>query len=332
MSLKTSETTEGGVAAPKSGAPQSVVPQSVAAAAESARAGEAAAATAGAPHAHAGTPPMPTGLPHVSIRPEDAGVQLNLGDLWAYRELLYFLTWRDIKVRYKQTLMGVAWVIIQPLLTMLIFTVVFNRFARLDAGAIPYPLFAYAGLLLWTFFSVAISSGTNSLISNTSLVTKIYFPRAFIPAAAVVAGIVDLGVGSILLAVLAAYYGVHVTWGLLLLPVFVLLAAALALGVGLVSAALTVKYRDLRHALPVLLQFWMFASPVIYPPGVVPERWRPLLAANPMTGILEGFRASLAGLAFDWRLVAVPSVVAPALLAFAFYVFRRLEDTFADVI
>jgi lipopolysaccharide transport system permease protein len=325
MSLKTSETTERGTPAPQP-------------VAESARAGETVAlsgpppALSGPPRAPSGTTHAPAGLPHVSIRPEDWGVQLNLGDLWAYRELLYFLTWRDIKVRYKQTLMGVAWVIVQPLLTMLIFTVVFNKFAGLDAGAIPYPLFAYAGLLLWTFFSIAISSGTNSLISNTSLVTKVYFPRAFIPAAAVVAGVVDFGVGSILLAALAVYYGVHVTWGLLLLPVFVLLAATLALGVGLVSAALTVKYRDLRHALPFLLQFWMFASPVIYPLRVVPEQWHWLLAANPMTGILEGFRASLAGLAFDWALIAVPAVVAPALLAFAFYVFRRLEDTFADVI
>jgi lipopolysaccharide transport system permease protein len=318
MSLKTSETTEvkGGRAAS----------QAVSAAAEPGRKHvDAGAASSDLPHAL-------SGLPHARIRAEQEGVQLNLGDLWAYRELLYFLTWRDIKVRYKQTLMGVAWVVVQPLLTMLIFTLVFNRFAGLDAGAIPYPLFAYSGLLLWTFFSTAISSGTNSLISNTSLITKVYFPRAFIPAAAVGAGLVDLGVGSVLLAALVIYYGVHVAWGLLLLPVFVLLAAMLALGVGMISAALTVKYRDLRHTLPFLLQFWMFASPVIYPVGVIPLRLRWLLAANPVTGILEGFRASLTGLDFDWPLIAVPLVVAPLLLAIAFYVFRRLEDTFADVI
>src|SRR5919112_2010208 len=184
-------------------------------------------------------------LPHVRIKSEDAGVQLNLGDLWAYRELLYFLTWRDIKVRYKQTLMGVAWVVVQPLLTMLIFTLVFTRFVKLEEGAIPYPLFAYAGLLLWTFFSVSVTSGTNSLISNTSLVTKVYFPRAFIPAAAVGAGLVDFAVGSVLMGGLAVYYGVHVTWGLLLLPVFVLLGALLSLAAGMVAAALTVRYRDL---------------------------------------------------------------------------------------
>lgn len=271
-------------------------------------------------------------LPHVRIKSEDAGVQLNLGDLWAYRELLYFLTWRDVKVRYKQTLMGVAWVVIQPLATMLIFTFVFQRIAKLDSGAIPYPLFAYSGLLLWAFFAGAVSAGTNSLISNTSLVTKVYFPRAFIPAAAVGAGLVDLAVGSVLMAGLAVYYGVHVTWGLLLLPVFVALAACLALAVGMLASALTVKYRDLRHALPFLLQFWMFASPVIYPSEKVPAQWRWLLTLNPIAGVLEGFRASLAGLDFDWTLAAVPFFVAPALLALAFYVFRKLEDTFADVI
>src|SRR4051812_39734107 len=263
-------------------------------------------------------------LPHVFVKSEDAGVQLNLGDLWAYRELLYFLTWRDVKVRYKQTLMGVAWVVIQPLATMLIFTFVFNRIAHLDSGAIPYPLFAYSGLLLWAFFAGAVSAGTNSLISNTSLVTKVYFPRAFIPAAAVGAGLVDLGVGSVLLAGLAVYYGVHVTWGLLLLPVFVALAAMLALATGMLASALTVKYRDLRHALPFLLQFWMFASPVIYSSGSVPTRWRLLVAANPLAGVLEGFRASLVGRDFDWPLVVVPFFAAPLLLALAFYVFRRL--------
>jgi lipopolysaccharide transport system permease protein len=276
--------------------------------------------------------PMPSGLPHILIRPEKAGVQLNLGDLWAYRELLYFLTLRDIKVRYKQTLMGAAWVIIQPLMTMLIFTLVFNKFARLDSGVLPYPLFAYSGLLVWTFFAGGISNGTNSLISNSNLITKVYFPRMFIPAAAVFAGLVDLSIASLLLVALAVYYGVTFTWGLLLLPLFVLLLVALALGVGMLISAVTVKYRDLRHALPFILQFWMFASPVIYSTEVVPPRWRWLLAANPMTGILEGFRAALAGLRFDWALVAVSAGAAAGLLAVAFYVFRRLEDTFADVI
>jgi lipopolysaccharide transport system permease protein len=277
--------------------------------------------------------PSPAGLPHPRrIRAEEAGVQLNFSDLWAYRELLYFLTWRDIKVRYKQTLMGAAWVIVQPLLTMLIFTLVFTRFVRLEDGGIPYPLFAYSGLLLWTFFSVSITSGTTSLITNTSLITKVFFPRAFIPAAAVGAGLVDFCVGALMLVGLAAYYRVQLTWGLLLAPFFVMLAAMLALACGLLTSSLTVKYRDLRHTLPFLLQLWMFASPVIYPAEAVPERWRWLLALNPLTGVLEGFRSALAGTPFEWGHVLVPVVAAPALLALAFYVFRRLEDTFADLI
>ncbi|MBV9923426.1 MAG: ABC transporter permease [Acidobacteria bacterium] len=303
MSSKTGETTEAGL------------PAARAAAARTAR-----------------TDASLAGLPHAVLRAEEAGVQFNLRDLWAYRELLYFLVWRDIKVRYKQTLMGVAWVILQPLLTMLVFAVVFTRFVGGAAGEIPYPLFAYAGLLLWTFFSVSVTSGTHSLISNTSLVTKVYFPRAFIPAAAVGAGLVDFSIGAVPLVALAVYYRVHVTWGLLLLPVFLLLATMLAASFGMMASALTVRFRDLRHALPFLLQLWMFASPVLYPLGLVPPRWRWAFAANPLTGVLEGFRAALTGTPFDWRLVAVPAAVAPVLVCVAYYVFRRLEDTFADVI
>jgi lipopolysaccharide transport system permease protein len=274
-------------------------------------------------------------LPDISrvvIESEESGVQLNLGDLWDYRELLYFLTLRDIKVRYKQTLMGAVWVVIQPLMTMLIFTLIFNKFARLDTKDIPYPLFAYSGLLLWTFFSNAVTSGTYSLVNNSHLVTKVYFPRVFIPAAAVGAGLVDLGIASLLLIALAIYYGVSPSWGALLLPLIVLLAAMLALGTGMLVSALTVKYRDLRHALPFIMQFWMFASPVIYPTNIVPNQWRWILLVNPMTGILEGFRAALTSQAFDWTLIAVSAVAASILLAVAFYVFRGLEDTFADVI
>jgi lipopolysaccharide transport system permease protein len=270
--------------------------------------------------------------PHVVIESEEAGVQLNLGDLWAYRELLYFLTLRDIKVRYKQTLMGVAWVVIQPLMTMLIFTLVFNKFARLDTKDIPYPLFAYSGLLLWSFFSTAVTSGTNSLINNSHLVTKVYFPRVFIPAAAVGAGLVDLAIASLLLIALAVYYSVSPSWGGLLLPLFVVMAAMLALGAGMLVSALTVKYRDLRHALPFIMQFWMFASPVIYPTNIVPHQWKWILLVNPMTGILDGFRSGLTGQPFDWTTIAVSAVVATTLPAAAFYVFRGLEDTFADVI
>ncbi|MFN2598805.1 MAG: ABC transporter permease, partial [Pyrinomonadaceae bacterium] len=227
-------------------------------------------------------------VPHVRIKSEEEGVQLNLGDLWRYRELLYFLTLRDIKVRYKQTLMGAAWAIVQPLMLMLIVTLVFNGFARVAAGSMPYPLFAYAGLALWTFFANAVTNATNSLTSNPSLITKVYFPRLFIPAAAVAAGVVDLGVASLPLAALAIYYRVPATWTLALLPLFVAILTLLALGVGTLVSALTVKYRDLRHALPFIIQFWFFASPVIYPRTVVPPRWEWLLTYIPVAGALEG--------------------------------------------
>ena len=269
---------------------------------------------------------------HTLIQSEENGVQLNLGELWYYRELLYFLTLRDIKVRYKQTVMGVAWVIIQPLTTMLIFTLVFNRFVRLDAGALPYPLFALSGLLLWLFFANAVTNSTHSLVLNANLITKVYFPRMFIPAASVGAGLVDLAVAFLLLVALCIYYGVTVTLNLLLVPPFIMLMALLALGVGLLSAAMTVKYRDLRHALPFIIQLWMFASPVIYPASVVPEKWKWLLLINPVAGIIEGFRASLTGHSFDWLQVSISAAITFALLAFSVYIFRRFEDTFADVV
>ena len=269
---------------------------------------------------------------HSLIKSEEAGVQLNLSELWSYRELLYFLTLRDIKVRYKQTLMGVAWVIIQPLTTMLIFTLVFNRFVRLDAGSLPYPLFALSGLLLWLFFANAVTNSTHSLISNANLITKVYFPRMFIPAASVAAGVVDLLVAFLLLIFMVFYYGITLTSNLLLLPLFILMMTLLALGVGLLSAALTVKYRDLRHALPFIIQLWMFASPVIYPASIVPAGWKWLLTINPAAGIIEGFRASLAGDAFNWKQVGISAVITSVLLVFSVYVFRRFEDTFADVV
>ena len=269
---------------------------------------------------------------HTLIQSEESGVQLDLGELWDYRELLYFLTLRDIKVRYKQTVMGLAWVIIQPLATMLIFTLVFNRFVRLDAGALPYPLFALSGLLLWLFFANAVTNSTHSLVSNANLITKVYFPRMFIPAASVGAGLVDLAVAFLLLVALYIYYGVALTLNLLLVPLFIILMALLALGVGLLSAAMTVKYRDLRHALPFIIQLWMFASPVIYPASVVPVQWKWLLLINPVAGIIEGFRASLTGHSFDWLQVSISAAITFALLVFSVYIFRRFEDTFADVV
>lgn len=266
------------------------------------------------------------------IKSEEAGVDLNLGELWQFRELLYFLTLRDIKVRYKQTVMGVAWVIIQPLLTVLIFTLVFNRFVRFDTGALPYPLFALSGLLLWLFFANAVTNSTNSLLSNSNLITKVYFPRLFIPTASVGAGLVDLGVAFLLLIAVCLYYGLALKLSLLLVPFLILLMALLALGVGLMSAAMTVKYRDLRHALPFIIQLWMFASPVIYPASLVPPKWKWLVLSNPVAGIIEGFRAALTGQPFDYLHLSISAAITFVLLLFSVYVFRRFEDTFADVV
>jgi len=269
---------------------------------------------------------------HVLIKSEESGVQLALGELWHSRELLYFLTLRDIKVRYKQTLMGVAWVIIQPVTTALIFTIVFNRFVRLDAGELPYPLFALSGLLLWLFFANAVVNSTHSLVSNANLITKVYFPRMFIPAASVGAGLVDLAIAFVLLIGLCFYYRLVLTLNLLLLPLFILMIALLALGVGLLSAAFTVKYRDLRHALPFIIQLWMFASPVIYPTSIIPDRWKWLIAINPIAGIVEGFRASLTGLPFNWLHVSISGAITLGILLYSVYIFRRFEHTFADVV
>jgi lipopolysaccharide transport system permease protein len=270
--------------------------------------------------------------PHIRIRSGRAAAALDLGELWSQRELLYFLAWRDIKVRYKQTLMGAAWVIVQPFFTMLIFTAVFHRLGGFRSDSLPYPLFAYSGLLLWLFFSQAVVNGTNSLILNSALVTKVYFPRMYVPGAAVAAGIVDLGVASVLLAGMLIYYGVEPTWQLALAPAFVLLTVVLALGLGLISSALTVKYRDLRHALPFLIQLLLFASPVIYPLDALPEGWRRVAALNPLAGALEGFRAALSGQPVDWTAAAVSAVFALVLLALSAYVFRRVEETLADLL
>jgi lipopolysaccharide transport system permease protein len=271
-------------------------------------------------------------IPEFLIESEQQGVRLNLAELWRFRELLYFLTLRDIKVRYKQTLLGITWVLIQPFLTMLIFTLVFNRFVRVNTGAMPYPLFALSGLMLWLFFSNAVTNSTASLVLNAQLISKVYFPRMFIPAATVGTGLVDSGISLLLLIVVAIYYGTTWTLCALLLPVFILLMALFALGVGLIFASLTVKYRDLRHALPFLIQLWMFASPVVYPASVVPEKWRWILLINPVAAILEGFRAALTGSPIDWIHLLIASAIILFVLIMALYIFRRAEDGFVDVI
>lgn len=296
-----------------------------------------AADPGGVPGASADAAPAPAtyGLPDeplVTIRPSRTWVALNLRDLWAYRELLYFLTWRDVKVRYKQTVLGAAWAVIQPLGTMLIFTLFFGKLAGMPSGGVPYPLFAYAGLLPWTFFSNAVTNSGNSLVGSSNLITKVYFPRMVIPGAAVGAGLVDFAIAFVILAGLMVYYGVRVSPNVLMLPILVILTALLALGVGMWMSALNVKYRDIRYALPFVIQLWMFASPIIYPSTIVPAKWRWVLALNPFAGIIEGYRSALFGQTFDWVALGLAAAFTLTILTYAAYDFRRMEKTFADLV
>ena len=270
--------------------------------------------------------------PLVVIEPNKAWSALDRRDLWAFRELLYFLTWRDVKVRYKQTELGIIWAIIQPLSTMLIFTLFFGRLAGVPSDNIPYPIFAFAGLLAWTFFANAITNSGNSLVGSAHLITKVYFPRMIIPGAAVAAGLVDFAIAFVILVLLMIYYGVAITWNMLMFPVLLLLLTLLALGVGMWMSALNVKYRDVRFALPFMVQLWMYISPVIYPASFLPEKLRWLLSLNPMTGIIEGFRSSLFGRPFNWIALGASAVITLILLIYSSYVFRRMEKSFADIV
>jgi lipopolysaccharide transport system permease protein len=270
--------------------------------------------------------------PLVVIQPSRKWSLLNLKDIWAYRELLFFLTWRDVKVRYKQTALGAAWAILQPLFMMLIFTIFFGRLAGVGSSGIPYPLFALGGLVPWTFFSNAITASGNSLVGSAHLITKVYFPRLIVPAAAMLAGLVDFLLAFVLLCLLMLYYRVAITAQILFLPVLVLLTALFSLGVGTWMSALNVKYRDVRFALPFLIQLWLFVSSVILPSSSVPAKWRWLLLLNPMSAIIEGYRSSLFGLPFDWPALSVAAVLTLLVLLYAIYAFSRVERSFADII
>ncbi len=270
--------------------------------------------------------------PVVVIEPKKGWIALDLHDIWQYRDLLYILTMRDIKVRYKQTSLGAAWAIIQPLFTMLIFTIFFGRLAGIPSDGIPYPIFAYAGLLPWTFFSNAVTNSGNSLVGNSNLITKVYFPRMIIPMASVSAGLVDFAIAFVLLVVLMIIYGVAFSITILMLPVLVVLTSLLSIGIGMWMSALNVKYRDIRHALPFLIQLGMFISPIIYPPTIVPEKWRWLLAFNPLSGIIEGFRSAIFGRPFDWFALFISALITFAILFYSVYLFKRMEKSFADII
>lgn len=283
--------------------------------------------------ANATVPEIEKTKPTIVIEPGRGLFQLDLKALWQYRELLYFLVWREVKVRYKQTIIGAAWVIIQPLLTMLIFTVVFSKLAKVPSDGLPYPVFAYAALLPWNYFAQAISRSGVSLVGDANLIRKVYFPRLVMPLAAVIAPIVDFAFTLLVLIGMMAWYGIAPTWGAATLPIFFCLAVCTALSVSLWLSALNVRYRDVGHTIPFLVQFWMYASPVAYPVSLIPERWRPLYGLNPMVGVIEAFRWGLLGRGSpDFRVIGISAVVVLALLLGGLVFFKRMERFFADVV
>jgi len=254
-------------------------------------------------------------------------------DLFRYRELLFFLVWRDVKIRYKQTVLGALWAVLQPFLTMVVFTVFFGRVAEIATDGIPKPVFYYSALLPWTYFSSSIVNAGQSLVSNRDLITKVYFPRVIIPASAVLSGLVDLAIASLILAALMAYYGIAPSWGLLVWPVAVLCIVVLALGAGMTLAALNVNYRDVRYALPFGVQLLLFVTPIIYPTSSIPERFQWLMALNPLTGIIESCRASLLPTHHvDWGLFGISVVVTLILFVLGAVYFHRTQRAFADVV
>ena len=281
------------------------------------------------------TPPNSSGsapLLHTHIAPSRGRVRLQLHELWDYHELLYFLTWRDIKVRYKQTALGVTWAVLQPLLTMFVFWIFFNRLGKIESDGAPYPLWSLTGLLPWNFLSSAISQASASLVSNANMIKKIYFPRLIAPISSVLSGIVDFGVSFVLLLILMCFFPLHLSWSLLLLPLFLLLAITTSMAVGIWLAALNVAYRDVRYAVPFLMQFWMFITPLAYPSSLIPEPWRTLYGLNPMVGVVEGFRWALLGTSYPGPLLLVSIASALLMLVSGVTYFRRVERTFADII
>ena len=272
-------------------------------------------------------------LPTFFIRPQTGWTAAGLKELWEYRELLYFLTWRDIKVRYKQTVLGAAWAIIQPFFMMVVFSLFFGYLARVPSDGIPYPIFAYCALLPWQLFAHALTESSNSLVANERLITKVYFPRLVVPISAVLGGLLDFAIAFVILLLMMAYYGVRPTWAIVTLPAFLLLAMLTALGVGLWLSALNVKYRDVRYTITFLIQFWLFATPVAYSSSIVPVRWRALYGLNPMAGVVEGFRWALLGKSTGpGALLAVSVAVVILILIGGLYYFRRMEAEFADVV
>ena len=269
----------------------------------------------------------------IIIKPSKGWVSLKLHELLEYRELLYFLTWRDIKVRYKQTVLGAAWAIIQPFFTMVVFSLFFGKLAKIPSDGIPYPLFSYAALVPWTFFANGLNQSSNSLVGSANLITKIYFPRMVIPISSIVSGILDFVLAFIVLLGMMAFYGMVPTSNIFWLPFLLLLAFITALGVGMWLSALNVQFRDVRYTLPFLTQFWLFATPIAYPSSLLAEPWRTIYGINPMVGVVEGFRWALLGTeTVPGPIIAVSSLASLAALISGVFYFRRMEKTFADVV
>jgi homopolymeric O-antigen transport system permease protein len=271
--------------------------------------------------------------PLIVIEPKKGWIPINFRELWAFRELLYFLAWRDVKVRYKQTAIGVIWAVLQPLLTMLVFTVLFGRIAKMPSDGVPYPIFVYIGLLPWQYFASVLTKSTNSMVGSAQMIKKIYFPRLIMPASTAFAALLDLLIASILLGGLMVYYGVSVSRGALLIPLLLALTVMNAIGFGMWLSALNVRYRDIQHAIPFVVQIWMFATPVIYPSSLLGDRYGRLLALNPMGGVIEAFRPAILGhLPIPWVSLGISSAVGIVVFISGMYYFRRVERYFADVI
>jgi len=272
--------------------------------------------------------------PLAELLPQAGWQPVNVRELWTYRELLYFLTWRDVKVRYKQTLLGAAWAILQPAMWMIVFTVFFSRMAKVQTGDVPYPIFAYLGFLPWTFFATAISNAGNSVVGSERLVTKVYFPRLSIPFASVAAAVVDFAIACTLLVVLMGYYGVQPGATVVLVPIILAVIMIMALGIGTLLAALNVAYRDFRYVIPFMVQIWMLATPTVYmqPEATSGGKWHAILALNPMTGLISAIRQAVLGIPIDWVGVGISSVAAVMFFLIGCFYFRRMERNFADII
>ena len=274
-----------------------------------------------------------TAEPVVVIEPARGWSALELRNLWDYRELLYFLVWRDIKVRYKQTALGAAWAVLQPVTTIVIFTLIFGQLARIPSDGIPYPIFSFSALLPWSYFAGAFGRSSGSVVASANLISKVYFPRLVVPLSGALGGVIDFGLAFLVLIGLMAWYGVLPTAAILLLPAFLLLAVAAALGVGLWLSALNVQYHDVQFVVPFLSQVWMYVTPVVYPASLIPEKWRLLYSLNPMVGVVEGFRWALLGQGnVPATMLGSSTVVTLILLISGAFYFRRMETTFADVV